>query len=163
MAKRSRELKPLTSEHEQALLLAFQIKKGLAGTPEAAGAPRDVAGLLALAIRYESSILSTHTRAEEELLSRHLPPDDVARLAAEHAELRALLATAKTATGGELRNALLRFADLLDRHVRWEERELFPACEAIIGDAALEALGHEIEVRLAVARAEARAASKRVS
>ncbi|HET7755392.1 MAG TPA: hemerythrin domain-containing protein [Anaeromyxobacteraceae bacterium] len=163
MGKRSRELKPLTSEHEQALLLAFQIKKGIAGTPEAAGAPRDVAGLLALAKRYETSILSTHTRAEEELLSRHLAPDDVARLAAEHAEMRALLANARSTDGADLRNALLRFADLVERHVRWEERELFPACEAAIGEAALEALGQEIEIRLAVARAEERAAAKRAS
>ena len=162
MGKRSRELKPLTSEHEQALLLAFQIKKGIAGTPEAAGAPRDVAGLVAIANRYETSVMSTHTRAEEELLSRHLPPDDVARLAAEHAEMRALLTSAKSASGGDLRNTMLRFADLLERHVRWEERELFPACEAAIGESALEALGQEIEVRLALARAEARAAAKRV-
>jgi hemerythrin-like domain-containing protein len=161
MGKRSRELKPLTSEHEQALLLAFQIKKAIAGTPEAAGAPRDAAGLLALASRYESSVMATHTRAEEELLSRHLAPDDVARLAGEHAEMRALLTTAKSASTAELKSTLLRFADLLERHVRWEERELFPACEAVIGLAALEALGQEIEVRLAQARAESRAASKR--
>jgi hypothetical protein len=157
MGKRSRELKPLSSEHEQALLLAFQIKKGLAGTPEAAGAPRDVAGLVALANRYEVAVFATHTRAEEELLSRHLSSTDVARLAGEHAEMRVLLTGAKTASGGDLRNTLLRFADLLERHVRWEERELFPACEAVIGVAALEALGQEIEVRLALARAESRA------
>jgi hemerythrin-like domain-containing protein len=162
MGKRSRELKPLTSEHEQALLLAFQIKKGLAGTPEAAGAPRDVAGLLAIANRYDLSVMSTHLRAEEELLSSYLPSADVARLAGEHAEMRALLTSAKTASGGDLRNTLLRFADLLERHIRWEERELFPACEAAMGEAALAALGHEIEVRLALARAEARAAAKRV-
>ena len=163
MGKRSRELRPLSSEHEQALLLSFQIRKGLAGTPEAAGAPRDVAGLLALANRYELTVFSTHTRAEEELLSRHLAPDDVARLVGEHAEMRELLASSKTASGGDLKNTLLRFADLLERHVRWEERELFPACEAAIGESALEALGHEIEVRLAQARAEARVAAKRVS
>lgn len=163
MPKRTRELKPLTSEHEQALLVAFQIKKGLAGTPEAAGAPRDLAGLVALVTRYEQAVFSTHTRAEEELLSKHLAADDVRRLTAEHAEMRAHLAAAKSAAGGDAKNALLRFADLLERHVRWEERELFPACESAIGETALAALGHDIEVRLAVARAEARAAAKRVS
>ena len=50
--KRTRELKPLTSEHHQALLVAFQLKKGLAGHAESAGAPRDLPGRPALARRF---------------------------------------------------------------------------------------------------------------
>ncbi len=58
--KRSRALKPLSSEHHQALLVAFQLKKGLAGHAEAAGAPKDLPGLLQLARRFEEQILRTH-------------------------------------------------------------------------------------------------------
>ena len=70
--KRSRELKPLSSEHHQALLVAFQLKKGLAGHAESAGAPKDLPGLLALARRFEEQLLRTHARAEEDLLGRFI-------------------------------------------------------------------------------------------
>ena len=41
--KRRRELKPLSSEHQQALLVAFQLRQGLSGHSESAGAPKDLA------------------------------------------------------------------------------------------------------------------------
>ena len=66
--KRSRQLKPLSSEHHQALLVAFQLRKGLEGHGDSAGAPKDLPGLQALARRFEESTFLTHTRAEEELL-----------------------------------------------------------------------------------------------
>jgi len=153
--KRTRELKPLSSEHHQALLLAFQLKKALAGHAESAGAPKDLDGLVALARRYEDSVFTTHTAAEEELLGRHLAAGDMRRLQTEHSQMRRFLASARLAPPGERRQALLGFADLLERHVRWEERELFPRCEEELGDEALATLGQEIEKRLVLARAAA--------
>ena len=155
-AKRSRELKPLSSEHEQALLVAFQLRKGLAGHGDSAGAPKDLPGLLALAKRYDAHVFSTHTRAEEELLGRYLSAGNMERLRGEHDEMRRLLEVAR-ADEGELRSALARFADLLERHVRWEERELFPAVEAAVGEEALAVLGHELEKRLVIAQTELKA------
>jgi len=153
--KRTRELKPLSSEHHQALLVAFQLKRSIAGHAETAGAPRDLDGLLALARRYEESVFRGHTTAEEELLGRHLAAGDMRRLQAEHAQMRQFLADARTAPPPERRQALLGFADLLERHVRWEERELFPRCEEQLGGEALETLGHEIEKRLLLAKSAA--------
>jgi hemerythrin-like domain-containing protein len=149
--KRSRELKPLSSEHHQALLVAFQLKKALEGHPEAAGAPRDLPGLVSLARRFEGQVFAAHAAAEEALLGAHLADPDRIRLAAEHAELRALVAHARTAAPGEQRSALAAFADLLERHVRWEERELFPYAEAHLDAAALAVIGGELERRLVLA------------
>jgi hypothetical protein len=151
--KRSRELRPLSSEHHQALLIAFQLKKGLAGHAETAGAPKDLPGLLALARRFEDSIFLAHTRAEEELLGEHISSTDMKRLKFEHGEMIRLLELARTAKPGDLRQALTSFADLLERHIRWEERELFPGCEGVLGDDELARIGHELEKRL-VTRAE---------
>ena len=158
--KRSRQLKPLSSEHHHALLVAFQLKKGLAGQPEAAGAPRDLAGLQALARRFEDSTLLTHTRAEEDLLTRFSSPSDANRLRAEHAELVRLLGEARQGRPADVRPALAAFADLLERHVRWEERELFPSCEAAMGEDGLASVGHELEKRLVLHRNEAKAARR---
>ncbi len=149
--RRRRELKPLTSEHHQALLVAFQLKKGLEGHSESAGAPRDLPGLLALARRFEEQVFRSHARAEEEVLASHLSAGDARRLAAEHAELARLVDRAKGAAQAELRAALNAFADLLERHVRWEERELFPHAEDRLDDATLAVIGGELEKRLAIA------------
>jgi hemerythrin-like domain-containing protein len=158
--KRSRALKPLSSEHHQALLVAFQLKKGVAGHAEAAGAPKDLPGLLALARRYEEQVLRTHMRAEEDLLARFISADDMARLRAEHAELSRLLEGARTARQAELRAKLGGFADLIERHVRWEERELFPYAEGHADEATLAAVGGELEKRLVMGRSDARSARR---
>jgi len=154
--KRSRELKPLSSEHHQALLVAFQLKKGLAGHAESAGAPKDLPGLLGLARRIEEQVLRAHARAEEDLLGQFLTEGDMARLRAEHAEMRRLLETARTARPADLRAQLGAFADLLERHVRWEERELFPYAEGHVDEATLATIGGELEKRLVLARSDGR-------
>lgn len=150
-SKRSRELRPLSSEHHQALLVAFQLKKAIAGHAETAGAPRDLDGLLSLARRFEDSVFLVHLQAEEDLLGRHLTPGDLYRLKDEHQRLRALLVESRTVRQAERRAPLLAFADLLERHVRWEERELFARCEEGIPPADLAVVGHELELRLVVA------------
>ena len=158
--KRSRELRPLSSEHHQALLVAFQLKKGLAGHGETAGAPRDLPGLLALARRYEDALLHTHTSDEEELLGRHLTEEQLRRLRFEHGELIRLMEVAKAGAPPESRAALTAFADLLERHVRWEEQELFPSVEDRVEQADLLQVMNELEKRLVLAKMDQKAARR---
>jgi len=152
--RRSRELKPLSSDHHQALLVAFQLKKGLAGHAESAGAPKDLPGLLALARRFDDQVLRMHARAEEDLLGRWIVAADMSRLRAEHEELTRLLEGARSARPAEQRALLTAFADLLERHVRWEERELFPYAEGHVDEETLATIGGELEKRLVLARSE---------
>lgn len=149
--RRSRQLKPLSSEHHQALLVSLQLKRGLAGHGESAGAPRDLAGLVALARRFDERVFRPHTKAEEELLGKHLPAADFSRLTAEHGELKGLVEAAQRVEPAEQRVALGRFAEKLELHVRWEERELFPYAEEHLGDEALAVIGGELEKRLVLA------------
>lgn len=154
--RRSRELKPLSSEHHQALLVAFQLKQGLAGHPDSAGAPRDLPGLLGLARGLDEKVLRSHVLAEEEVLGRHVASADMARLRAEHGELSRLIGAARTARPGDLRGYLGAYADLLERHIRWEERELFPRAEGSVDEATLASIGGELERRLVLARPSGR-------
>jgi hemerythrin-like domain-containing protein len=158
--KRSRELRPLSSEHHQALLVAFQVKKSLEGHSEAAGAPRDLPGLVSLARRFEGQVFTAHASAEEALLGEHLTLADRVRLESEHAELRELVEHARTAAPGEQRASLAAFAELLERHVRWEERELFPYAEAHLEGEALAVIGGELEKRLVLAGQGAKGARR---
>jgi hemerythrin-like domain-containing protein len=154
--KRSRQMKPLSSEHHHALLVAFQLRQSLAGHPESAGAPRDLAGLVALVRRFDGQIMSNHFRTEEDVLGAYLMPGDLDRLRSEHAALTRLVQSASSGAPADQRSALTAFADLLERHVRWEERELFPYAEQHVDQDTLGHIGGELERRLVLARSEAR-------
>ncbi len=154
--RRSRQLKPLSSDHHHALLVAFQLKQALAGHAESAGAPRDLPGLVALVRRFDEQVLRTHVRIEEDVLGAYLPAEDFRRLRSEHVELVRLVGGSRGPAPAEQRAALADFAALLDRHVRWEERELFPYAEGHVDDATLAVIGGELERRLVLARSEAR-------
>lgn len=161
--RRSRQLKPLSSEHHHALLVAFQLKQALAGHAESAGAPRELAGLVALVRRFDGQVLRTHVRTEEDVLGTYLAPDDLRRLRVEHAQLRELVEAAGAGDPLEQRAALAGFAELLERHVRWEERELFPYAEGHVDADTLATIGGELERRLVLARTEARKTTPRPS
>jgi hemerythrin-like domain-containing protein len=158
--RRSRQLKPLSSEHHQALLVAFQLKMGLAGHADSAGAPKDLPGLLALARRFEEQVFRAHIRAEEDVLGQYLTEPDMRRLKSEHGEMVQLIETAGSARPAELRASLSGFAELLERHIRWEERELFPYAEGHVDEATLADIGGELERRLVLARSEQRSARR---
>jgi hemerythrin-like domain-containing protein len=161
--RRSRQLKPLSSEHHHALLVAFQLKQALAGHAESAGAPRDLPGLVALVRRFDVQVFRTHVRTEEDVLGAYLTAEDFRRLRAEHAQLLALVDATADATPAEQRAALGAFADLMERHVRWEEREVFPYAEGHVDADTLASIGGELERRLVLARSEARKATPRPS
>jgi hemerythrin-like domain-containing protein len=125
--KRDIRLHGLTSDHHHALVLARRIIE--------AAARGDVnVGLVSEARRRCDEELSPHFAIEEEellpALARAGREDLVDRTCAEHRALRAHLAAAEAGDAGRL----LEFGNLLEAHVRFEERELFTACEALVED-----------------------------
>ena len=85
-------------------------------------------------IAFFTDHLAAHFRAEEEALFRFLrpllarQPEGLAlidALVADHRELEARRDAVAAAEGEALAPALVAFADLLEAHVRREERELF--------------------------------------
>ncbi len=82
--------------------------------------------------RFEAE-LAPHFAVEEDLLLPALRAAGgealAARTAADHEALRAHLAAAAASPG-----RLAEFAEALRAHVRFEERELFAACEALPGE-----------------------------
>lgn len=130
--KRDPRLHALSSEHHHALVLARRLAElAHAGKTDAAAA-RD------LAERFARE-LEPHFRVEEELLLPALEQagEDalVLRTREDHAALRA---HAERAGRGDP-TGLGDFAERLTEHVRFEERALFPRCEAL-PDAVLDAV-----------------------
>lgn len=126
--KRDPRLHGLSSDHHQALVLARELSRAVSWS----GADGE-----ALRLRFERE-LAPHFAVEEELLlpalrgaGRAALCDQVER---EHAAIRRAVASAEE---GDVTHAHALGAALTS-HVRFEERELFPACEAELGDALLD-------------------------
>lgn len=132
--KRHGELLALSREHHAALKLV-RASRRVAAAGDAAAVEhqaRQVATVFAVE-------LEPHFHAEEAGLLRWLAAAGqgllVERTLADHRELRALAAELRqpaTAT-------LARFADLLEAHVRFEERELFETAQALMPERTAEA------------------------
>lgn len=126
--KRSPFLRDLSRDHHAALSLANRIAKA-----DDEGALADLMTDVPERFRRE---LEPHFRQEEEdLLVRLVQAGEeslVRRTLAEHGRLRDL---ASRLAGGD-RSALGSFGAALRDHVRFEERELFEAAEAALGNPA---------------------------
>lgn len=131
--KRNQALIPLSREHHAALVLA---RRAVAASRDESAA-RELSAALPDIFARE---LEPHFQIEERLL---LPPlrevgehARVARTLDEHRQLRALAhATGRAGPAG-----LASFGLLLEAHVRFEERDLFPLAEAILPAATLAAV-----------------------
>jgi hypothetical protein len=135
--KRSAALTPLSHDHHQALFVAVQLKRAEDGSA------------FSLFREFLSGEGGTHFEIEESiLLPGWLAADPSAdregaeRVLREHLEIRA--AGERMAAGEPSAEELHALGELLQLHVRFEERELFPAIEAGLDEAALSALGARI-------------------
>ena len=140
MPKRHPSLVPLSREHHHGLLLAFRIKQGLPKTRKPNDSPQEQA---ADAVRFFKESLAPHFAAEADILFpviRSMQPDAwllLDTLLQEHADMQDLVERIDQleSDSSELPKLLLSFGDILERHIRCEERELFPLYEARVSEA----------------------------
>ena len=128
---RDPHLRRLSSDHHHALVLARVARRG-AESGEVVGTWRTTRQDFAAHIE-------PHMRIEEELLVPALKAAGRADLAAQivedHGVLRGLVAIAEASPV-----VMTRFADELDRHVRYEERDVFPVAQQVVPMPELEAI-----------------------
>lgn len=141
---RDRSLVPLSQQHHNGLALCVLTRRALA-----AGASADLAALARrITDRYELE-LANHFEIEEQVLFTEIERNlgalpILADLLREHRELERLV--------GELRRGpsaglLEQFCDLLTRHIRREENELFEATQQRLPREVLDRLGHLIDAK----------------
>jgi hemerythrin-like domain-containing protein len=133
--KRSPELTPLSRQHHTALARALGLRRAEAG---------DVAEAAAAFQEFFATKGERHFAQEEEVLLPALPAGQEAlgrRMLDEHAEIRrraaALGARPDVTAAREL-------GELVNAHVRFEERELFPRLEAELAPEALAEIGRRL-------------------
>ena len=138
----------LSHDHHHGLALALRCRKQALGQLKPIGA----AGLRERAkefVDFYRINLIAHFRAEEEILfplTRAAVPDSAAlldELLDQHAQLRQ--AVPQLEAGSGLAKLIFDLGDLLERHIRKEERELFPLFEAHIDAVKADAVGVELK------------------
>ena len=124
--KRHPDLLQLSREHYGALKLARDARRAAAS-----GDASEIAALAQRVVQVFPVELDPHFCVEEQgillLLAQAGQHELVARTLADHAELRRLALALATPDA----DTLLHFADLLGAHVRFEEREVFEAAQAV--------------------------------
>jgi len=133
LLRRHPRLRGLSSDHHRALILARTLRTQGAE-------PGQGTELLRLVRREFDRDLAPHFRIEETqllpALERAGRSDLARRTRQEHAELRQHLRDAESAV--DPTPSLLRFAEILVAHVRFDERLLFPACELLLDPEVLQ-------------------------
>lgn len=150
---RHQSLIPLSHDHHHGLALALRCRKQALGQLR----PMGTRGLQERAREVQSFVetdLKPHFQAEEEALfplMRSLVPESQLILEAllrEHVQIRE--SVARLEEDSSLGKLLFDLGDLLERHIRKEERELFPLFESRATPAQAEKLKAEIEKILAL-------------
>jgi hemerythrin-like domain-containing protein len=139
MPKRHSGLVRLSHDHHHGLALALRCRKQALGQIQ----PFGVEGLRLRATEFYSfyaTELSSHFEAEEKILfpqmRLYVPESEqlIADLVRDHETVR--LAVPQLQVNSGLAKVIFDLGDLLERHIRREERELFPLFEqhaAVIG------------------------------
>lgn len=115
--KRSEQLQPLSREHHDGLLFIWKLRQGINNNT-------DIEKLKAYTAWYWLNHIKPHFYQEEKFLMPFFSPGDPlsSRMREEHEDIRELIIT----IGHEpVKNDFTHLADLIESHIRFEERELF--------------------------------------
>ena len=129
--KRSEALTPLSHDHHATLVFCLRLKNAIAANV-------DVETLKKYVQWFYSKNLITHFKEEEELLFQKTPHPLCERATNEHRNIEELVES--FVSNGVLATATTLHL-LINSHVRFEERELFPLLEQIMNTADLKLAG----------------------
>ena len=133
--KRSRQLSPLSRDHHEGLLLVWKIRQGLRnGT--------DINLIADYTKWFWQKDLENHFREEEEILAPYLNGEPmIKRMFEEHQLIQTRIHDENTVT----EESLLQLATLVNDHIRFEERQLFPLAEKMITEEDLDAIESQLK------------------
>jgi hemerythrin-like domain-containing protein len=142
---RDPSLVPLSHQHHNGLALCVMTRRSLASD----ASPPNVAKLAQRVIdRYELELVN-HFEIEEQVLFPACGPmpvigEMIAELLGDHRAIEALVTQLRAAPSAAL---LLQFCELLSRHIRREENELFEQIQRALPREILDRTGSEIDRR----------------
>jgi hemerythrin-like domain-containing protein len=150
--KRAPELRDLSDHHHRGLVQARRLKR--ADTGDEANMPEETAEAF---LEFWQEGTTTHFREEEEVLlpvlARYredlLGREPVVEMLLQHARIRGLImGLSDEIKGGSVRlETLGSIGELLESHIRLEEREVFPTIEEALPEEALREVADRLEAK----------------
>lgn len=134
--KRSEYIKQLSKDHHFTLLFSWKIRQGLKHEVNADRIKKYVA-------HFWEHNMKAHFREEEEILFAPVKDKQVQKAIDDHRQIEKQFDAVLQASDDEA-SKLLLLADLVDAHVRFEERELFPHLERTLTQTQLENIGRQL-------------------
>jgi len=135
--KRSKELAPLSREHHDGLLYVWKIREGL---------KKDVSlsKLKEYSVWYWKQHIKPHFFQEEKILLPHMPANHelATRLRKEHENIRELILNLDQEAD---KTTFIQLCDLINDHIRFEERQVFPFLEETLPTEELSTIFLELE------------------
>jgi iron-sulfur cluster repair protein YtfE (RIC family) len=146
--KRHPALYVLSHDHHQGLILAQQIKKG---APQYKGMPTTVEEKKDYTISFFKTELVKHFKAEEEILfpaveGKSAEVDKlINEIISEHRKMESLVGDLEKTD--QLENVLDELGNLLEKHIRKEERELFVEIENLLSETELNSISNRLSLQ----------------
>ena len=135
--KRSPQLAPLSREHHEGLLLVWKIQQGLRFNVD----PERIRQYI---LWYWQNHIKPHFYQEEKIIQPYIPMENelVQRMIKEHELIREFILGLDQGTNKTIFTSL---ADLLNDHIRLEERQLFAFLDQILSKDQLDVIFTELE------------------
>lgn len=133
--KRNENIIPLSRDHHFGLLCAWKIRQGLKKNIEFSRIQNYVS-------YFWEHHLKEHFQEEETILFSYLKDKMSDRIRDEHYEIGVLV---QKISGSDDTSDFENFANLLENHIRFEEREWFPHLESQLSQEDLNEIGKKLE------------------
>jgi len=136
--KRNKHILQLSKDHHFTLLFCWKIRQGLKHGVDTERIKKYVA-------HFWQHDMQLHFREEEEILFAPVKKDEqVQKAIDDHEKIKEQVQTVLQSSGEEAVRQLPVLADLVDAHVRYEERQLFPHLETALTATELEEIGRKL-------------------
>ncbi len=135
--KRNENIVKLSRDHHASLLFCWKIRQGIKHHIDV--------DRMANYVRYFwTQHFAPHFGEEEAFLFAPLKDDKVQRALDDHKQIKTSIETMDRFGIQDREGKLLQLADMVDEHVRYEERILFPHLELALSDEQLTQIGTQI-------------------
>ncbi len=132
--KRNEHILQHSKDHHFTLLFCWKIRQGIKRGVDAERIKKYVQ-------HFWQQNMVAHFREEEDILFAPLKDEKVQRAIEEHEQIKEQVNAVLQSSGEEASKQLILIANLVDKHVRYEERELYPHLEKMLTYAQLENIG----------------------
>lgn len=139
--KRSESLVPLSREHHLGLLFCWKLRQGVKFEVPAGR-------IVPYVLFFFNKFLKDHFTEEEQQVFIYAADELSGKAVAEHSDIKAMVQKIEAGKAAKGYSDLLALADMVDEHIRFEERVLFPHIETRVSKQELEMIGSHLSAEV---------------